>query len=201
MSIQNQSVSPQAPRDPSRRQRLLACTAVVLLAVSVFVTISLTRRGEGMSGSASVDPLQPVATTKTTTTTGDQTEVLGRLRQILRIREEAYRTRNTELLNTIYTSDCPCLMSDSNAIRELLGLRYVWVDIASSIEMRRAHKITEQLWNIVATFRSAPLRIETEDGRLVQEQPQENDFFQFTLAKPPGARQWLLARAVLYEGR
>lgn len=50
-------------------------------------------------------------------------EVASRLREILRIREAAYRSRNPDLLRSIYSSDCPCLASDEKAITSCCNAR------------------------------------------------------------------------------
>jgi hypothetical protein len=91
-------------------------------------------------------------------------EVASRLREILRIREAAYRSRNPDLLRSIYSSDCPCLASDEKAIYELLQRAYMWDGVETSIEIRRVDKLHERLWTITALFRSETLRIETENG-------------------------------------
>jgi hypothetical protein len=134
-------------------------------------------------------------------TTNDQAEIVGRLRQILRTREEAYRSRNPDLLGLIYSSDCPCLGSDLSAIQEMLSLGHVWVGIATSIEIRSVERIGKRVWSVVAVFRSAALRIETEDGSLVRREPEGIDLFRFTLAKPPGSQQWMLGLASVIEDR
>ena len=66
----------------------------------------------------------------------------------------------------IYTVDCPCMKSDSNAIRELVSEDYVWVGGETSVRVRRLERVTSRMWIIVADFTSEPLRIETKFGRL-----------------------------------
>lgn len=107
---------------------------------------------------------------------------------------------NAELLNAIYTSDCPCLSNDTRAIQELLRRRYIWKNIDSSIEVRRVQRVSERSWSILALFRAEPLRIETEGGTLVREEPRATELFQFILANSPDTRSLLLARAVQYKG-
>ena len=138
-----------------------------------------------------IDSTDPVAPTGQTIPTLEH-EIVSRLRDILRIREEAYRLRSPEYLRSIYSSDCPCLMNDERAIKELLDRNYRWRGIATSIEVRRVTRINNQLWIVVAVLKSKALRIERGDGRLIRIEPAGNDLFQFALVRPRGAEQWLL---------
>jgi hypothetical protein len=126
-------------------------------------------------------------------------DVVPRLQEILHIREEAYRTRNPEMLRYIYSQDCPCLASDERAINELVDRNHVWSGIGTSIDVRSERRISERLWVVTAIFSSSPLRVETEDGELVHTEPAGSDLFQFTLVKPRDADQWLLGLATVLE--
>jgi hypothetical protein len=126
-------------------------------------------------------------------------EVVARLREILRIREEAYRSRKVEMLATIYSSDCPCMASDQRAIEELLNHGYVWDDISTSIEVRSVSKVSDRLWLVVALFRSGVLSIKTEHGKLIGVEPAGSDLFEFTLVKPSEGTNWLLGLASLLD--
>jgi hypothetical protein len=117
----------------------------------------------------------------------------------LKIRDEAFRERDAEILDDVYTSDCPCLEGDRNAIRELVNNNYHMVGGATSIQVRKASQINKKLWVVIADFRSAPLQIETEDNKLVREEPAGSDLFQFALARPTGSTEWLLGRATAYQ--
>jgi hypothetical protein len=128
-----------------------------------------------------------------------KSELVARLKEILAMRERAYQDRDLKVLKRIYTIDCPCLKSDSNAIRELIRRNYGWVGGETSLRIRKTERVTARMWLIIADFGSAPLRIETESGRLIREEPQGQDLFQFVLAKPIGSTQWLLGRASSYE--
>jgi len=119
-------------------------------------------------------------------------EVVSRLRDILRIREEAYRSRNPDDLRLIYSSDCPCLANDEKAISELLARGHRWEGISTSIEVRGVSKINERLWTVVLLLRSKALRIETLGGRPIRIEPAGSDLFEFTMVKPLGGEQWLL---------
>jgi hypothetical protein len=136
---------------------------------------------------------------KTPSTVGPQTELVARLEEILARRGVAYRERDPEILKEIYTEDCPCLKSDSNAIRELLSEDYNWVGGKTSIRVRHLERVTERMWIIIADFTSEPLRIETASGRPVRTEPRGSDLFQFVLARPTDSNQWLLGRASSHE--
>jgi hypothetical protein len=179
------------------KPRLLAAIAV-LVAVGL-IAVLVARDDEETVATA---PAQSAAITTTqapTTTVQLQTELVSRLREILHVREAAYRERDSERLTGVYTVDCPCLESDSNAIRELLSERYVWVGGSTSIQVRRLERVTNRQWIIIATFKSESLRIETESGRLVRSEPAGSELFQFVLAKPQQSDQWLLGRASSYK--
>lgn len=186
-----------ASRRPLRDRPLLAGATAVIVALATVTGLVLAQVDDTAIAPSSAEPTQ--AAIAAPTAVDERTVIVSRLRQILRIREAAYRSRNYELLETIYASDCPCLESDKSAIRELISLDYVWVGISSSIDVRSTDQVHERLWNINADFRSAPLRIEAADGRLIREEPAGSNLFQFTLAKPAG-NHWLLARVTLFEG-
>jgi hypothetical protein len=92
------------------------------------------------------------------------------------------------------------LASDEKAIYELLQRAYMWDEIETSIEIRRVTRFHERLWTVTALFRSEALRIETENGKLIREEPEGSDLFEFTLVKPRDAHRWLLGRASVVEG-
>ena len=127
-------------------------------------------------------------------------EVVSRLQEILRIREEAYRSRRSDLLSSIYSRDCPCLSSDKSAIGELLRSERVWKGIRTSIEVREANRLNERVWTVVGLFRSETLYIKTEDGRLVETEPAGRDLVRFTLVKPKNEPDWLLGVVSVIQG-
>jgi hypothetical protein len=199
MSTDDQSTANRESksRGPVRRGWILL--AAVLAAVVVMAVV-VTRDDDGAEIASRTDAPSSSASAQTTTTINLQEELVARLREILVQRERAYQERDPEILRTIYTVDCPCLESDSNAIRELLSKNYVWVGGKTTLRIRRLERVTDRLWTVVATFNSEALRIETESGQLVRSEPQGSDLFQFALAKPPGSTQWLLGRANSYKG-
>jgi hypothetical protein len=183
-----------APSSTSRRLAslgLAASLAAALLAVISFAgednNLALTTP-ESLESSSSL--VRSSATPR---------QLVSRLREILQIREAAYRSRNPDLLRSIYSSDCPCLASDEKAIYELLQRAHMWDGIETSIEIRRVTKLHERLWTVTAIFRSESLRIETENGELIRKEPAGSDLFEFTLVKPRDAYQWLLGRASVVE--
>jgi len=126
-------------------------------------------------------------------------EVVARLREILLIREQAYRFRDPELLRTIYSEDCPCLASDEKAIYELLEREHRWAGIATSIDARSVKRIDKRIWVVVALFHSNRLQIETSSGVPVRVEPAGVDLVQFTLVMPRDSQEWLLALATILE--
>lgn len=187
---------PPTPSGPSRRVTAFAVVTVALTLV-VAVAVVLTIRGDGdAAGSSPSQPPPPQPTAAATTTTLDpKTEVVARLRQILRVRDRAFHDRDAELLSTVYTVDCPCLEGDKNAIKELVSKGYRLIGGETSIRVHRLERVNGRLWLVIADFRSAPGRIETDDGALVRQEPGGSDLFQFAVAKPVDTPEWLLGRA------
>jgi hypothetical protein len=197
MPIKSQSDQPAASV-LIRRRVLLGAAAIVFIAMILAITMSLTRT-EGRTVSSPRDSSQPV--TATTRALEDKDRVVDRLHEILRIREEAYRLRDPNLLLSIYSNDCPCLSSDENAIQELINRHHTWDGVATSIEVKSVDRMNERVWTVAALFESAALRIETEDGKLVREEPGGSDVVKFTLVKPRESQQWLLGLASVVEDR
>jgi hypothetical protein len=185
-----------APSSTSRR--LITIGLAASLAAALLLAISIA--GEDHQLTLAEPESQGSSSSATARSTVTQREIASRLREILRIREAAYRSRNPDLLRSIYSSDCPCLAGDEKAIHELLQRAYMWDGIETSIEIRRVTKLHERLWKVTALFRSETLRIEMENGKLIREEPAGSDLFEFTLVKPRDANRWLLGRASVVEG-
>jgi hypothetical protein len=186
---------------PQPRRAALLGVFVILAILAVgatLLTLRTLRDHERSSEASSNDGPDPQASSPTTTIESEA-EVITRLREILAVREAAYRKRDPELLRGIYTVDCPCIESDSNAIRELIREDYVWVGGGTSIQVRRSERVTSKMWIVIADFSSEPLRIQTESGRTVRNEPRGSDTFQFVLAKPAGSTHWLLGRATSFD--
>jgi hypothetical protein len=142
----------------------------------------------------------PSSVVSASSTIPTRDEVVWRLREILRIREQAYRLRSTELLATIYSTDCPCMASDQKAIEELLNQGHIWDGIATSIDIRSARRVNERLWLVVGLFRSETLSIKTEHGELIRTEPAGSDLFECTLVNSNDTTKWLLGLASILEG-
>ena len=199
MQFDDHPAPPPTRHGPSRAA-WVAATVVALLVVTAVVAVLMTRGDGEAAGSTVPEPSSSQTTASPTTTTIDtRTEVVARLREILRVRDQALHDRNADLLSAVYTVDCPCLEGDTNAIEELVGKNYRLVGGATSIRVRRTERVTGRLWLVIADFESAPLRIETEGGELVRQEPAGSDLFQFALAKPVDTTEWLLGRASPYK--
>jgi hypothetical protein len=187
---------PLAPSSTTRRLVTIGLAASLVAILVVVISIA----GEDDKVTLTTPEYLEPPTSTAVRSTSTSREVVSRLREILRIREAAYRSRNPDLLLSIYSSDCPCLVSDERAIYELLQRAYMWNGIATSIEIRRVTKRHEGLWTVTALFSSKALRIETENGKLIRKEPAGSDLFEFTLVKPRDAHRWLLGRATVVEG-
>jgi hypothetical protein len=173
--------------------------AAILLVLAGLFTANILHHDDTATATLPSNPIGQSSLPPTTSLTDSKNEIVKRLKEILALRGRAYKERDLEILKQIYTVDCPCLNSDSNAIRELIKSHYRWVGGEASLHIRRTERVTPRMWVIVADFSSASLRIETESGRLVREEPQGQDLFQFVLAKPTGSSQWLLGHASSYQ--
>jgi hypothetical protein len=183
-----------------RYRGLVRAGLVGAFLISSLLGVILLTRDDNKVGEASSTLSRPsIKALSTSSTLNPRVEVLERLRNILRIRDEAFQDRDAEILRDVYTNDCPCLEGDGNAIQELINNSYHMVGGATSIKLQKASQVNERLWLVIADFRSAPLRIETEDNKLVREEPAGSDLFQFALARPTGSREWLLGRATAYQ--
>jgi hypothetical protein len=177
--------------------------AWILVAILVIAGLAFTvfrvRDDGGPAESSQDEVADSPSTSHTTANIDERTELVSRLKEILAERRRAYRIRDPKVLASIYTVDCPCLESDTNAIRELINEDYVWVGGETSIQIRRTEQVTARMWTIIAEFSSEPLRIETRSGGLVRKEAEDRSLFQFVLAKPTGSSQWLLGRASSYK--
>jgi hypothetical protein len=168
-------------------------TVIGLLAASMSLTIFVAFIETDESAVVvAPETSPPSASTVVKLSSTSRTEIISRLREILRIRDEAYRSRSSEMLISIYSRDCPCLPSDENAIDELLREKRIWDGVRTSVQVRGATKLNERVWTVIGLFRSKTLYVRTEDGRLVETEPAGEDLFRFTLVKPHEEQDWLL---------
>jgi hypothetical protein len=203
MQFQDHPAPPPPPsRGASHRAAWVTAAAVALLVVIAAVTVLMTRGDGEAAGSPTPTPSSPPATASPTTTTIDpQSEVVARLREILRVRDRALETRNASLLSSIYTVDCPCLQGDSDAIRRLRESREVWRGVATSIRVQKLEQVNQRLWIVNALFVAAPFQVENESGDLIRKTPGERNLTRFALARPAGHEEWLLGHVSLIERR
>jgi hypothetical protein len=133
---------PSPPAGGSSRRAPLLIGAGVLLVVALLAGLFLATRPRNDQATAGPTlPSTPPPTAAPTTTLNPKVEIIARLREILRVRDQAYSKRNPELLKAIYTSDCPCLKGDTNAIRELIDNKYVVLGGSTSVKIRRLQHV------------------------------------------------------------
>ena len=180
-------------------RQLPTVIGVLAALISLTIFLAVIESDENAVGVAP-ETLPSSAPTIVKLSSTSRTEIISRLREILRIREQAYRSRSSEMLASIYSRDCPCLLSDGNAIDELLRKKRIWEGIGTSIEVRGATEINERAWTVVGLFRSQTLYVRTEDGRLVETEPAGKDLFRFTLVRPQGEQDWLLGLVSVLQG-
>jgi hypothetical protein len=193
---------PPTPRGPSRAVWITATTTALLVAVAA--AFLMTRSDGEAAGSPTPAPessAAPTTASPTTTTIDTETEVVARLREILRVREEALETRNASLLSSIYTVDCPCLQGDRDAIRQLKQRHEVWRGVSTSISVQNLERVNKRLWIVNALFVAAPFQVENESGDPIRTTPGERNLTRFALARPAGHAEWLLGHVSLIERR
>jgi hypothetical protein len=183
--------------ETTSRRLIAGSSVIVLLLVALLLVVFLRDDDPGeIAPPLTSAPVEPSSTNAKLDT---RSEVVARLREILKIRDQAFQNRDPGMLVNHYTVDCPCLEGDKNAIRELSENHYHVEGGATSIEVKRVEQVNNRLWLVVADFRSASLRIEAEDGRLIREEPAGSDLFQFALSKSAGSGDWLLGQATAYR--
>jgi hypothetical protein len=196
MQFQDQQLPPPpTPRGPAHRAAWLAAVAAALLVAATVAAVLVTRSNGEAAGSSSPEPSSPHPTASPTTTIDTQNEVVARLREILRIREEAFVRRDASLFDQVYSDDCPCLKAGRDAIAALVRENVVWRGRSVAVLVQSTQRINDQLWEVVALFTSKPFRIETEEGALIRRAPAERIRYRFLLFKPVTGEQWLLGNA------
>jgi hypothetical protein len=123
-----------------------------------------------------------------------------RLREILDVREQAFRERDAALFENVYSSDCTCLRAGRDAIAALKKEKVRWKNRSISIEVQSATGMSERLWEVIAIFVSKSFRIETEKGVLVRDVPGERLRYRFLLVRASDSDPWLLGSASPAEG-
>jgi len=97
----------QASSASLSRRRALAGVAA-LVALGLLVAALVYRGADGAAGPVESPP-SSIAEAPSTTSHPIRAELTSRLREILKVRDRAFRTRDTGLLEEVYTVDCPCL--------------------------------------------------------------------------------------------
>lgn len=185
---------PPTPRGPSRAV-WVAAIATALLVAAVVAVFLVTRSDVKSTALVPTQTASATPTTAPTTTLEPQDEVIGRLREILRIRDKALAKRDAELLDTIYTVDCNCLSQTRALIRRLRKEHLIWNGLSTSLQVQQVEKVNDRLWIVIGVLATSTARIEDESGNLIDVAPAEKDRFRFAIAKPVGSQAWLLGYA------
>jgi hypothetical protein len=174
------------------------------MAVAIGAILFVTTRGGDSGNRNSSSPSRSevtIAPPPTTTKTSDsKNEVVARLREILEVREQAFRERDASLFEDVYTSDCACLRAGRDAIAALKKEKVRWKSRSISIDIESARRINNGLWEVVALFASDSFRIETEEGVLVRDVPAERLRYRFLLVRASDTDLLRLGSASPVEG-
>jgi hypothetical protein len=190
-----------APTGRRNRLVLVGLMIAVLLVLGIFASIAQLRRSSNDSASPATMPSRTSATTASSSTISTAEEVLARLREIFRTRDQAIRTRNPLLLDDIFTVDCPCLKGDQQLIRKLRQERLLWRGVKISLDVQDMEKVNDRLWTATAVVTTSPFEITTESDVVVRRVPGGREFSRFALARPTGTGDWLLGQASVIEAR
>jgi hypothetical protein len=193
------------PTQPKRRRyspALLGLVVVVLLVIAIFSLLAQPTRPEEGGGSPATNAVnEPRSTTAPSSTVGTREEVIARLHQIFRIRDQAIQARNPQPLQDIYTVDCPCLKGDQQLIGRLKEERLRWQGIKVSLDVQDIERVNDRLWIVSALVRTSSFKILRPSGATVREVPPGQEYSRFALAKPIGQEAWLLGQASVIEER
>jgi hypothetical protein len=122
----NEHHPPATERHAPLRWVWIALAVVSACRLLFAALVSSGDTGTGEASQAEESPITPSPTTATVDPQKElEKELVSRLREILARREVAYRERNPNILKEIYAVDCPCLKSDTNAIREPISEKSV----------------------------------------------------------------------------
>jgi hypothetical protein len=194
MPIDERPQSAQPSDGVWRRGFMLVALIGGLVTAVVVIALALTRGAEPTAREPAPAPTSS-RIAATTTSIVEQDQVVARLRDILKVRDRAYRDRDLDLLKQVYTSDCPCLRGDGDAIRQLLKDDAVWIGASTSVRINKLEKENDRLWVIVADFVASPFRIETESGDLIRAVEERSEPFRFVLTRKSAGETLLLGFA------
>jgi hypothetical protein len=193
------------PAQPKRRRHspaLLGLVAVVLFVIAIVSLLAQRTRPEAGSGSSATTPVNESGSTAApSSTVGTREEVIARLHQIFRIRDQAIQARNPLPLQDIYTVDCPCLEGDKQLIGRLKEERLRWQGIKVSLDIQDAERVNDRLWIVSALVRTSSFKILRPSGAIVREVPPGQEYSRFALARPIGQEGWMLGQASVIEER
>ena len=192
MPIDDHPQSPQPSAGVWRRGFMFA--ALIGCLVIAVVVIALVRGSEPAAKGLDSTPTSS-GIAATTTSIAEEDQVAARLRDILQVRDRAYRDRDVDLLKRVYTSDCPCLRGGGDAIRQLLRDNALWIGASTSVRINKLEKENDRLWVVVADFIASPFRIETESGDLIRAVDERSEPFRFVLTRKSADESLLLGFA------
>ena len=191
----------QQPSSTVARSARRYLVVAILIALSIGAVLFVTTRGDESVDASSSSPSRSEGTIPPTTRPHDpEVEVIARLREILDVREQAFRQRDASLFDEVYTSECPCLRAGRDAIAALKKENVRWTNRSISIKVESAKGVNGRLWEVVALFVSDSFRIETENGILVRDVPAERLRYRFLLVRSSDADPWKLGSASPLEG-
>jgi hypothetical protein len=150
MPNEDHHLDPKPSSSQSRRGFIAAALVGGLVVTLTVIAVARRSDPDAIGSPSSSSPTPSVEAT--TTTIGESEEVVAQLRSILKVRDQAYRERDIELLKEVYTTDCPCLRGDRGAIEQLLKDDAVWVGASTSVQIRDLEKVNDRLWVIEANF-------------------------------------------------
>jgi hypothetical protein len=195
MPKEDPQASSEAAPKASYRGRVTVVLLALVLTLLVGIGFVVSRGEDAISSAPSTGRPAGNATTTVATAVSKETEVTSRLSEILEVRDRALASRDSMLLNDIYTVDCKCLEDGRSLIRQLREEKLVWKGVTTNITIDSTEELNGRLWIIIATVQTPPVRIETETGRLIRIVPAERNVVRFALAKPQNEDEWLLGHA------
>jgi len=193
------------PQGQARRRSPLILAGIGAAALMLLVIFTLTTRLSGSdesdASSATVVADGPGSSTVPSTTIGTGDEVVSRLHQIFRIRDQAIQTRDSRVLNEIYTVDCPCLKGDQALIKRLKNEGLVWRGVKVSLTIEDTERVNDRLWIVNALVKTDAFEIRRESGETVRSVAAGQERSRFALSKPVGQDAWLLGQASVLAER
>jgi len=187
-----------------RRSRLFfagIAVAALMLVVIFALTTRMAGSGESNTSPPTVVADDPARSSIPNTTIGARDQIVSRLHQIFRIRDRAIQTRDSRLLNDIYTVDCPCLKGDQALIKRLKDEGLIWQGVKVSLIIEGAEQVNDRLWIVNANVKTSVFEIRRESGAQVRVVPSGQEHSRFALSRPLGQDAWLLGQASVLAKR